>query len=251
MSNMPEYHQSTLNMFLKCPRQYMFRYLMGLLQPPKAALTVGSAVDTAVTFNLEQKITTQEDLDIKEVLDVFSTDFEQRRRETDWDGEDPGELKDKGAQMVSTYHNEAAPFIQPVSIQESFRAEVESGYAIAGTFDVVDSEGFIRDTKTSKMEYPSDAVQSEVQPAIYSWGYEQKHGKKPAGFTYDVVTKHKQPRYQKVEGKVSDAQIARTFESIEIMHAQIKRGEFQYAPSGAWWCSKDWCGYWGLCKGSK
>lgn len=246
-----EIHQSTLNMFLKCPRQFMYRYLLGIVQPPKAALTVGSAVDTAVTHNYAQKIETKTDVKLDEVLDVFSTDFEKRKDETDWEGKDSASEKDLGVKIVETYHEKAAPLIQPVTIQESFRAEIEGRYAVAGTFDVVDDRGIIRDTKTSKTEYSEDAVLSEVQPAIYTWGYKQKHGQNPKGFAFDVVTKHKTPRYQKVEGVVTDTHINRTFEAIDIMHSQIKRGEFQFAPSGAWWCSKDWCGYWHICKGKK
>lgn len=246
----PEYHQSAINMFLKCPRQYMFRYMMGLRVAPKSALTMGCAFDVSTGHNFKQKIESKVDLPVQDALDAFSTEFDKRSPETDWDGDDPGALKDKGVQMAQVFHEKAAPKIQPISVQEQFRLETDAGYALGGTFDVVQVGHVLRDQKTSKAEYPADAVNTEIQPAVYSFAYEAKTGVKPQ-FAYDVVTKHKEPRYQEVKGEVTQAQTEQLFEAVTIMHRQIQRGEFQYAAPGAWWCSKDWCGYWSSCKGKK
>lgn len=246
----PEYHQSAINMFLKCPRQYMFRYLMGMVVPPKSALTVGIAFDTAAGHNFKQKIETKQDLKTQDVLDAYSSDFDKRAPGTDWDGDDPGKQKDMGAKMVAVFHEKGAPNIKPVSVQESFRLETDAGYALGGTFDVVEEGHVIRDQKTSKAEYPADAVNTEIQPVVYDFAYQAKHGVKPA-FAYDVVTKHKEPRYQEVKGTVSQSQTEQLFDAVNLMHKSIERGEFQYAAPGAWWCSKDWCGFWDQCKGKK
>jgi len=248
----PEYHQSAINMFLKCPRQYMFRYLMGLILPPKSALTVGRSMDAAFTHNFKQKVMSKQDLPLSDVVDAFSSEFDRCSSGTDWNGEDPGEQKDLGIKMTKAFQEKASAKIQPKTVQESARVETDAGYALAGTFDVVDEQDIIRDQKSSKTEYPTDAVSNEVQPAVYDFLYTAKHGKKPKAFAFDVITKHKkEPRYQEVTGEVTEAQTNQLFESINIMHGQIQRGEFQYAPSGAWWCSKDWCGYWHLCKGKR
>lgn len=247
----PEYHQSSIGMFQKCPRQYMFRYMMGLVLPPKSALTLGRALDKGSGHNFEQKIKTRQDLPVNEVLDVYSTTFDKEATQTDWDGDDAGEQKDLGIKMLKVFHEQAAPKIQPVTVQEGFRLETDQGYAIGGTFDIVDESKNIRDTKTSKTNYDEDAVSTSVQASVYDFAYEATRGEKPSGFIFDVVTKHKVPRYQEVTGQVSENQRNILFESIKIMHSQIQRGEFQYAPEGSWWCSKSWCGYWHLCKGKK
>lgn len=248
---LPEYHQSSIGMFLKCPRQYMYRYLMGLVLPPKSALTLGRAIDKGAGYNFEQKIASRTDLPIDDVLDAYSTTFDKEAPQTDWEGEDAGKVKDHGAKMLKVFHEQAAPKIQPVTIQEGFRLETDQGYALGGTFDVVDESENIRDTKTSKANYEDDAVANSIQATMYDFAFEATRGKKPKAFIFDVVTKHKEPRYQEVSGQVSDNQRNILFESVKIMHAQIERGEFQYAPEGAWWCSKQWCGYWHLCKGKK
>lgn len=247
---MPEYHQSAINMFLKCPRQYMFRYMMGLRLQPKSALTVGRAFDISSGHNFTQKIETKTDLPVGDVLDAYSTAFDLEAPLTDWDGDDPGKQKDLGAKLTKAFHELAAPKIQPVSVQETFRVETDAGYALGGTFDVTEANHVIRDQKTSKAEYAPDAVNTEIQPAVYSFAYKAKHGIQPE-FAFDVVTKHKEPRYQEVKGQVTDTQTNQLFEAVQMMHSQIQRGEFQYAPPGAWWCSKSWCGYWDKCKGKK
>lgn len=250
MSKLPEYHQSAINMFLKCPRQYMFRYMMNLRLPPKSALTMGKAFDAAVTVNFSQKIVSKTDLPVSDVADAFVTAFNKDAPQTVWDEDDPGKLKDQGVAMAKVFHEKAAPKIQPVTVQESFRLETDAGYALGGTFDIVQEGHVVRDQKTSKAEYSPDAVSQEIQPAVYSFAYEAKHGVRP-DFAYDVITKHKEPRYQEVVGRVSETQTEQLFEAIGLMHSQIERGEFQYAPPGAWWCSKTWCGWWHLCKGKK
>lgn len=248
---MPEYHQSAINMFLKCPRQYMYRYMMGMILPPKSALTLGRSMDAAVTHNFTQKVESQTDLPVDDVLDAFSTEFDKCAPTTQWDEEDPGQQKDLGAKMTKAFHLMGAPKIQPKTVQEKSRVETDAGYAIAGTFDVVDSEDIIRDQKTSKNAYAEDAVCTEVQPVVYDFLFQAKHGKKPKAFAYDVITKHKEPRYQEVKGEVSETQTNQLFETITLMHSAIKRGDFQYASPMGWWCSKAWCGYWDICKGKK
>jgi len=248
---LPEYHQSSIAMFLKCPRQYMYRYLMGYVLPPKAALTLGKSVDVAVTANLNQKVNTQIDLPESEVLDAYSSCFDKEAPATSWDGEDSGKVKDQGIKMLKVYHRDAAPTIQPKTVQDAFRLETDEGYALGGTLDLTDKDEYIRDTKTSKAEYSPDAVNDSLQATMYDFAHEAKTGKKAKGFIFDVITKHKEPRYQKVVGEVGPGQRERMFESIRLMHKSIERGEFQYAPEGQWFCSKDWCGYWSQCKGKK
>lgn len=251
MSKLPEYHQSAINMFLKCPKQYEFRYVKGVVSPPRAALTLGGSVDVAFTTNFEQKISTKVDLPVDDVVDAFSTEFERRKPETEWGEDKPDKQKDMGVQMVKVFQRDAAKNINPVEVQKPFRVEfADAGYAIGGTMDTVTEGHVIRDQKTSKTYYALDAVEREIQPAVYSFAYQAEKAVKPR-FAFDVITKHKEPRYQEVTGQVGEVQIEQLFETINIMHSQIQRGEFQYAPPGSWWCSPDWCAYWSQCKGKK
>lgn len=247
----PEYHQSSVAMFLKCQRQYMFRYLMKIKLAPKAALTLGRAFDKGVNANFKQKIESKVDAPLELMIDTFADTFEKEGATTIWEDEKPGEQKDLGVKMLTTFYKEAAPKIQPKEIEAGFRIETEDGYAIGGTLDVVDEKNFIRDTKTSGKSYQEDFVENSIQATMYDFAHEVKTGEKPEGVIFDVVTKTKTPKYQEIKGKVSQNQREILFQNIKMMHEQINRGDFLYAPEEGWWCSKGWCGYWDICKGKK
>lgn len=248
----PKYSQSELKTFLKCGKMWEFRYLKGLKKPPSTALTLGSSVDAAVTVNLTQKIESGSDLSAEEVLDTFSQDFEQRKAETDWGDDDPGAQKDMGVQLVKTHHAEAAPQIQPESVQERFTLETDAGYDLEGVMDLTEKGGVIVDVKTSRIAYGENAIEKNFQPALYDFAYEQTRGRKAKGFRYDVLIKpttRKGPQLQRVEGKVTEEDREWLFDSVNQVHKAIEAGVALPAPEGSWYCSAKWCGYWNECKG--
>lgn len=247
----PEYHQSAINLFLKCPRQYMYRYEMNIQTPPKSALIVGRANDDSFSHNMEQKIESKVDLKTSDVLDVYNDSFEKNSPGTNWGDDDIGKIKDKGYLMAKVVHEKCSPTIQPTKVQSKFRIVLDEGFAVGGTLDIEDADDYVRDLKTSKTNYQDDAIMKNLQPIMYDFAFEQQRGKKAKGFIYDVITKHKEPRYQKMVGTISSHQRGWMWEIIRTMHSQVKAGNFQYASENGWWCSEGWCGYWHLCKGKK
>jgi len=261
MSNkikMPEYHQSAINTFLKCGKQWEFRYVLGIKTPPNAALTVGSSVDAAITSNLIAKKETGTDLPVDAVLEVYSKDFDVRKKDTEWGEENAGEQKDAGIECLKLHHKEIAPKIDPETVQENFVIETDAGYAIGGTLDITEKDGTIRDSKTSKEAYAEDAVTRALQPTMYDFAYQTIRKKESKRFVYDVMIKPKinkksirPAQIQIVEGKVTSADHEWLFNTINQMHKAVTSGVALPAPDGAWWCSKKWCGYWDMCKGKK
>lgn len=246
----PEYHQSAIQLFQKCGLAYEFRYVMGIKTPPKAALTVGSSVDDGVTRNLVQKIQSGQDLSESEVLDVYSTSFDIRAKETEWDDDDSGKQKDMGAQLVKAHHAKVAPNIDPLTVQEKFVIETDAGYSLGGTIDLTEKSGVIADTKTSKLKYADDSISRSLQPAMYDFAYEALHGQKAKSFRYDVLvkpTKTKPPEVQQIEAQVTFADREWLFDTINNVHKAIQAGVAIPAPEGAWWCSRDWCGFASMC----
>lgn len=249
-----EYHQSEVGMFLKCGKQWEFRYERGMILPPKAALTVGGAVDTGVTKNLIHKVETSADLPLNDVLDIYSADFDKRSVTTDWDGDDAGKQKDVGAQLLKAHHEKFAPSIAPETVQEKFLIETDVGYNIGGTIDLTTVDGWVRDTKTAARAYDEDAVQNSLQAAIYDFAYENLRGRRAKGFAFDVLikpTKTIPARTQQVTGIVSQVAREHAFNAVQNMHRAIEAGVAMPAAEGSWWCSKDWCGYWSMCKGKR
>lgn len=252
----PTYHQSMVDMYQRCGEQYRFRYIEGIKIQPAAALTVGISVDTAVTHNLTQKIETKKDLPLPEVLDAYETDFNRRVDTTDWSGTESGREKDVGAALTKLHHEQAAPKISPKFVQWSFDLETGRGYRVGGTADVIETDNTVEDTKTSKRAYEQTAIDNKFQPAMYTWAYEQVLGQDNAipRFRYRILikpTKTMGPRLQVIQGPVTKLSQDWMFHTIDKVHSAIKAGVFIPAQPDSWVCSKQWCGYWNLCRGKK
>jgi CRISPR/Cas system-associated exonuclease Cas4 (RecB family) len=250
----PKYHQSEVNTYLKCGKMWEFRYALGIKIPPRSAFTVGSAVDRAVSVNLEQKIHSGEDLSAEEVLDQFSTEFDERSYETDWKDDDPGKQKDIGAALTWIHHKHLAPGISPETVQESFTIETDAGFALGGTMDLTELSGSVVDTKTSRVQYKPDAVSTSIQAVLYDFAYEVLRGKPAKEFRFDVLvkpTRTQTARVQQVASVITLDNREWLFETIHQVHRAIQGGVALPAPEGSWYCSPKWCGYWNQCKGKK
>src|SRR5215471_2585282 len=67
---------SSLNTFLRCAKQWEYAYVYRFKRPPKLRMVLGAAAHFAVETDLRQKITTQVDLPVGDVLDAFSTSYD-------------------------------------------------------------------------------------------------------------------------------------------------------------------------------
>lgn len=192
---------------------------------------------------------------LDEVLAVTSDEFEKLAIETEWDADEPKDgAKDQAIKLSRLHFEQVAPQINPVSVQEEFVVEMEGlDYDVGGAIDLTDQNGFIRDTKTSSRQASGRyQIERSFQPTMYSFAYEAVHGKKPKGFVFDILKKPsvKLPaEYEQRTGIVTDSDVNWLFNSINRVHTAIGAGVALPAPEGAWWCSKDWCGYWSMCKG--
>jgi len=58
---------SQLSMFLRCPRQYEFRYIHGLKIPPSGAMVQSKVRHQTLEQNYRQKIQSSKDLRVEQV----------------------------------------------------------------------------------------------------------------------------------------------------------------------------------------
>lgn len=257
MPNRPIYHQSEIHTFLKCGKMWEFRYARGLKLPPRGAMTLGSAVDQAVSLNLSQKIHSGEDISEEQALDAFSSDFDARRSETDWQEESPSSQKDLGVRLVEAHHRGVAPHIKPESVQEKFLIRTDAGYDLGGTIDFTEQSGIVGDTKTSRFAYNDQSMSKNIQATMYDFAYEALRGRKAAGFRFDVLIKPSTtspksiPRVQQVHAKLGQDDRNWFFDTVSNVDKAIRAGVAMPASEGSWYCSAKWCGYWSLCKGRK
>jgi CRISPR/Cas system-associated exonuclease Cas4 (RecB family) len=159
-----------------------------------------------------------------------------------------------GAQLVGLHHQEAAPKIQPAAVQEAFVLETDAGYDLGGIIDLVETDGTVVDTKTSRSTYEAAAIHRNFQPALYDFAFEVLRRQPAKSFRFDVLvkpTRTRAPLLQRVEGRVTQEDREWLFESVNQIHRAIQAGVALPASEGSWYCSSKWCGYWSQCKGRK
>lgn len=253
MDDTPYYSQTRINMALRCMKQYFFRYVEGIKEKPKAALTVGLSIDHGNNVNLTQKIITRKDLDEEDVLDAVSDKFDELSMDTNWDGEDQGLQKDLTINLSRMVHRKLAPSINPISVQESFKIITQEPYNLIGVIDYVEDNGTVVDFKTSKRPYTEDSITRNVQAALYDLAYELTYKTKSSGFRFDVAvkpTKTRNVQIQQVSGKVAESDREWLLNTVNCIHKAVEAGAELPAPDGVWWCCEKWCAYWHRCKGA-
>jgi len=247
----PVYSISQIGMYIRCGLQWEFRYIQGLIIPPSAAATQGRAVDAGISLNLAQKVTSGIDIPLEQVRDHTSDIFEKEAVTTVWDGDDRGEVKDQALQIVTLHHKELAPTIQPATVQEKFRLNLEGEFDVQGIIDITEKNDVVVDTKvTSAQKQNSFEVARALQPAMYDFAFKTLRDRPAAGFRYDLLirpTKTLPARKKPVPGKVEVEDHQWAFETIERAHKGIKAGVALPADEGSWACG--YCGYGssGLC----
>ncbi|MBI5244050.1 MAG: PD-(D/E)XK nuclease family protein, partial [Elusimicrobia bacterium] len=66
-----------IGMFLRCPRQYEFRYMQGLKQPPSGAMVQSKVWHRTVEENYRQKIESAKDLPLPRMEEFYAAQYEE------------------------------------------------------------------------------------------------------------------------------------------------------------------------------
>lgn len=251
-------------MYLRCPRQYFFRYIMKIITPPAGVLKQGGAFHQAAEFNYAQKIRSHKDVAVKDVLEYYDATFESEwsREEVKLEkDESKGGFKDEGVLLVKTFHSEIAPTVQPVEVEDkfdyTFTPKAEDGgdgsdqsVHLTGRIDVVDDRGIIRDNKTmNPRSIPSpDELATDLQLSIYSLARRMKTRKVETELTLDAVIKYSQPKSRIMRTKRTREMLEMTRNTIGMVARGIKAEVFPRHNNG-WHCSRKWCGYYEMCMG--
>jgi CRISPR/Cas system-associated exonuclease Cas4 (RecB family) len=246
--------QSSINMFLRCPCQFFYRYVQGLKIQPTGNLTLGKSVDSSLDFNYKFKIESRTDREIGEVLDFFSTDFEKRKQETDFQEANPAEVKDDGVRVIKEYQTTVSPHLQPLASQKEISV-LFNGVAVptVGYIDVIDQDYCVIDNKVKSKSPSKDKAgfylpteSEKIQMTIYESGL-LAEGVKPTALRIDTMVTLKTP-------KVVSANIETTSADYQYVQNVIKKivksieAEIFIPVRSNMLCSKRHCGYWNICE---
>lgn len=250
---------SQISMFLRCAKQWSYRYIDGIIAPPSISLIVGSAYHDALATNFMQKIESEQDLPISDVLDAFSTSWDRQltRRVTEDDGEqqefetldpedeeeDTGDAKDMGVKLVRTYHYDTAPAVQPAAVEKWCEVEI-ADLKMVGRLDLQTTAGKVIDHKTSKRSKTQAEMDLEFQPFAYGLLC-----KGPVDFDFHVAVKTKKPKIQVIQTPKTAAEIIWFLRLAQQVWKAMHTGVYPPNPTG-WWCNEKYCGYHSMCKGA-
>ena len=252
MGNLPKSHlsHSQINMFLRCPKQYEFRYLEGLVMPPSGNLILGGAGHKALEHNYSQKIDSKKDLNETEVTEYFANEFEERaKEEVDWQDNKPGDLKDGGVRVLKEYQKTTAPLIQPRVVEQEFNIEFENtDYTLKGFIDLITIVNEIVDHKISGRK-PSNI--DDKQLTIYRIAYKELNGQvPPKSVRFDYLVTKKTPEIVPFRIDITDEDEDEVLELIGDVSRAIKSGIF-YRRTEGWMCNPKYCGYYYECRPHK
>ena len=242
---------SQISTWLRCPRQWEFRYVRGLKEPPSGALIEGGSYHSTLEVNFKQKINTHEDMILDDCLDVYSDEWDKRvsREEyIDWGKLRAGQIKDEGASLVSEYMASTSTFVQPVTVEETVVTEI-AGVRFVCIIDIIDSRKIVIDHKTSARKFSQIDVDMDIQASAEAFVLNR-----PIMFQNHVAVKTKMPKIQVVKSYRTRTDIEWWEEMAIQVLTQMKSGIAPPRPVDAFgkagfWCSKRFCGFHDMCRG--
>lgn len=244
---MDHFSATQLNMFLRCPAQYEFRYLEKRILPPTSSLTKGRCVHKGAEYNYRQKLTTAADVSLEEVADIVAGVFDSEAVATAWEpDENKGAVKDQTLALTSLYHQAVAPTIQPLFVEHEFCLPLPGGVPLRGFIDVIDDTFVIRDIKTSARSPGDDEAKKSPQLAAYAWAYRELTGQLETAVALDYLVQTKTPKTVTIQTSLTADDLGRLFAIIGQVLDAIQAGVFYPNPSN-FLCTPKACGYWNLC----
>jgi len=231
---------------MRCPLQYKFRYIDGLIIPPNSEICLGKSIHRTLEENYSQKIQTRQDLPLEHITDLFSDFWDEESKEAVFEADEkPGKVKDDGINLVRVYHRQVAPSLQPVYVEKEFYLPIEgSDYFLKGYIDLIEEQGVIIDHKTTKRAYPQDKAKNDLQLTAYALAYRMLFGMQESGVRFDVLVRTKTPKIQHLTSKRTNEDILRFLKILREVEKGIREGIFY--PNENFMCSV--CGYKDLCK---
>jgi hypothetical protein len=251
---------SQVNMILRCPMQWWFRYALGRKQKPSRAMTGGSCLDEIVNEHNFNRIAGRP-VDTY-LRDKVVADWEERVEKIrlgegfDEKDDDDYAYREKLPLAWDAYMTQADPHIQPTHAQLELAGHF-GGVPTLGYIDI-EEPGITTDLKFGKRKY--EAAKMLQLHTYRAMGIEE--GREGRIVRACTVLKNKTPVVKWSSYEVTDRDInfaKRSFqEAWFLTRTALRQGTpvlMRMADSrdqrGPWPCSERWCGYYKSCRGSE
>jgi len=253
---------SSINMYLRCPLQFYYRYVLKKIIPPNVYLIEGGCHHGTLEYNNKHKRKRGYDLKNKLVIEHFMDNFSSKRSDIkDWKGENESRVLMRGKEMQTNYMNDFAPLFIPKIIEKKIQINLGK-IPIMFITDVIGrkSKNFISDENADMvlMDYKTKGklmsvaeIEGSIQLGINKMGIDAAtdNKKMSVGFCVLKKTGNNDVVWQPIKNANRIVKWAKT---LTIMVAKsISLGSFPPCDPSSWICSPKWCGYWYLCRGKK
>lgn len=259
---------SGYNTYKRCPRQYEYSYVRGIVQPPGFTMVRGTAIHKGAEVTHKHTIQTGKPLELEAAKQAVSDTWEEEKQTIesweDGDGNkvDPGHIKDSAITGFTVYYRDAVPLIKPVAAEEPFAVKIGT-VPVRGVIDLIDSvRGDYSIGDDPDKPPPDIEVVSDLKTTSKLWA-EQKIQYEPQLTFYAIVKDTRNTRIdflldQKKGAKYVAVRTERTnhekrllVEDLEEAVANIKAGVFPRCDPTSWACTPKFCGYYHRCRGAK
>ena len=234
---------SQMEKLLGCPAQWLKMYREKQKGLNGYHLGLGTSVHAAVEHNLQQKITSGDDLPLGDLLDAFDTAWANEQGGLDrfgrpkqpiyWYDNALGrdvtfeEVRASGHKMVAAYHTELSPLLQPTATEQAVRAAVPGspGDFFTGFVDAVGvsnhpkykGKPVIVDHKTGKAAWKPGKAANSLQAKGYAWEHWYRTGQLIEDFHFMIVL---QPLFGR-EARVQFEPVRLTEEHLVYFERQL------------------------------
>jgi hypothetical protein len=233
---------SQVNTFVHdCQMKWYYRKVLKLPEAQDVNRALGKAVHHALAENFKQKIESEEDLPLTEVLAIFLPRLDIELADVQLGEEKIEDLQQLGAILIEVYLTEAAPSIQPVEVEGRVSGEI-GGVKAQGYFDVLDAEGNIYDIKTAKKKPSGVRADYRTQVTTYAMLEPRASGRT----TLHTITKTKTVVLHPQTIDVTEGDRKHATKLYQIAQEGMRAGI--YTPNRAsMLCSQKYCSFWKTC----
>lgn len=234
-----------VNMYLRCPKQYEFRYVEGLKIPPAAKMVEGSCMHTALDSNNKSYITRKKNLPSGELYEVFADTFSDTQDTIgDWGEDNESTIMMRGQEGLKRYCGGIAKTYKPHRSEKKVTPKIK-GIPFLAFIDTIGTMGSSKNKIIVDYKVSGRAKsQSDVDNSLQLWVYMEAEKLRSSALC--VFTP------KKVDMKIcsqpySQHTQTRLHSIVKDTATAISAGNFPRCGPDNFLCNRKWCGYYDRC----
>ena len=238
---------SAAGMYLRCPKQFEFRYIHGIKEPPKVVMVEGISHHNWLEYNNNHWMKEHENLRLKEAQEAFLERWVEKAKENRWGRPICREVEGRGRLLVERYMEDVAPFLQPSAAEGKFEL-MAGNVPMLGFIDVeckLEGKKTIADYKVVARKKSDRDAENELQLGVYA----EARGTVETAFI--SLCKTKVPKIEIARAKQTKRRKKWAKMVVQAVGEAITKGSFPPCAPTTNTCNAKFCGYWSRCRGAK